>query len=165
MILRKAEKGEEQLCYRFIEDARAYQRSLGFVQWTSDYPTLETVTDDIKIGTGYVFAEGEVPIGYCCILTDGEPVYSDIEGEWKSDRRYAVVHRMAFASEHRGSGLSSAAFDSLKKFCEQLGINAMRADTHADNKVMQHILLREGFEYCGLVSYYGSPRLAYERDW
>ena len=29
---------------------------------------------------------------------------------------------------------------------------------------MQHILVREGFEYCGLIQFGGGPRLAYEWD-
>ena len=32
------------------------------------------------------------------------------------------------------------------------------------NKVMQQILRREGFEYCGLIQFDGGPKLAYEWD-
>ena len=40
----------------------------------------------------------------------------------------------------------------------------MRADTHADNKVMQHLLESEGFTRCGIIHVAdGTPRIAYQR--
>ena len=32
-----------------------------------------------------------------------------------------------------------------------------------ENRRMQHILVKNGFEKCGVISYQGSPRLAYEK--
>ena len=43
-------------------------------------------------------------------------------------------------------------------------IDAIRVDTQEENKVMQQILRREGFEYCGLIQFDGGPKLAYEWD-
>jgi RimJ/RimL family protein N-acetyltransferase len=164
MILRQARKGEARVCYQFIEDARAYHKSMGFEQWHSDYPTLQTVEDDIKNGTGYVFAEGDAPIGYCCIIVGDEPAYHVIDGAWKTDRAYAVVHRMAFGAGSRGKGLSKDAFSLIKELCEKNEIDAVRVDTQSENKVMQHILAQVGFAYCGLVTFDGGPKLAYEWD-
>ena len=37
-------------------------------------------------------------------------------------------------------------------------------DTHADNKVMQHLLESEGFTRCGIIHVEdGTPRIAYQR--
>lgn len=74
-----------------------YHRSLGFVQWHPGYPTLQTIEDDIAAGSGYVFADGDDVYGYCCIVIGDEPAYRVIDGAWKTDRAYAVVHRMAFS--------------------------------------------------------------------
>ena len=52
MILRRACAGEDKIAYQCIEDARAYHRSLGFVQWHPGYPTLQTIKDDIDAGVG-----------------------------------------------------------------------------------------------------------------
>ncbi|MBR6616235.1 MAG: GNAT family N-acetyltransferase, partial [Lachnospiraceae bacterium] len=60
--------------------------------------------------------------------------------------------------------LSSLAFSLIKDFCVENGIEAIRVDTQDENKVMQHILEREDFEYCGLVTFDGGPKLAYEWD-
>ena len=164
MILRKARKGEEHTAYQCIEDARAYHKSLGFVQWHPNYPTLSSIAGDIENGNGFVFAEDDVILGYCCIMIGDEPAYRVIDGAWKTERTYAVVHRMAFAEHSRGKHLSSKAFSLIKEHCIENGIGAIRVDTQDENKVMQHILTKEGFAYCGLVTFDGGPKLAYEWD-
>ena len=83
---------------------------------------------------------------------------------WKTDRPYAVVHRMAFRQHSRGKGLCGKAISLIKDYCTEHGINALRVDTQGENKVMQHIIAREGFAYCGLVFFDGGPKLAYEWD-
>ena len=41
---------------------------------------------------------------------------------------------------------------------------SLRADTHADNKVMQHLLEKNGFTRCGVIHVAdGSPRFAYQK--
>ena len=164
MLLRNAKTNEAKAAYQCIEDARVYHSSFGFVQWHPGYPTLATIEGDIEAGIGYVFAEGEEIYGYCCIIIGDEPAYHVIDGAWKTDRPYAVVHRMAFSESARGKGLSGKAFALIKEFCIENGIEAIRVDTQDENKVMQHILEREEFAYCGLVTFDGGPKLAYEWD-
>ncbi len=65
--------------------------------------TQQTILDDIARNIGYVFTDGKGVIGYCCIIIGDEPAYHVIDGAWKTDRPYAVVHRMAFSRESRGS--------------------------------------------------------------
>jgi GNAT superfamily N-acetyltransferase len=162
--MKPAEQHEARMCYQCIEDARAYHKSLGFEQWHPDYPTQQTIFDDIARGIGYVFSDGTGVIGYCCIVIGDEPAYHEIDGAWKSDWSYAVVHRMAFNRRARGGGLSKAAFSLIRTFCRLNHVDAIRLDTQEENKVMQHILDREGFEYCDLIQFDGGPKLAYEWD-
>ena len=164
MILRPARQHEAEICYQCIEDARAYHASLGFEQWHPDYPTRQTILDDIADHTGYAFEDDTGVIGYCCIIIGDEPAYHEIDGAWKTNRPYAVLHRLSFSRKARGSGLSGEAFRLIKEFCLQNDVDAIRADTQDENKVMQHILDREEFEYCGLVWFGGGRKLAYEWD-
>ena len=164
MELRLANLKEAELCYQCIEDARAYHKSLGFEQWHPDYPTQQTIMEDISKNIGYVFEKDNEVIGYCCMIFGDEPAYKRIDGAWKTEKPYAVVHRMAFSSKARGSGLSRKAFRLIKDFCMSNHIDAIRVDTQEENKVMQHILSREGFAYCGLIQFGGGPKQAYEWD-
>ena len=137
---------------------------MGFVQWHPNYPTIHTIEKDIAEGIGFVFAEGQEIFGYCCIIIGDEPAYHVIDGAWKTDKAYAVVHRMAFGQRSRGKGLCGKALSLIKGYCIENGIEAIRVDTQQENTVMQHILAREGFDYCGTVTFDGGPKLAYEWD-
>ena len=150
------------LCLSFIDDARAHQREQGFVQWADNYPNADTVGEDIALGRAFMIALDGIPFGYLCIDFAGEPVYNDIDGEWKYDGSCAAVHRVAFGSSARGKGASRELFRLVRELCRERGVNAIRIDTHERNKKMQHVLEREGFVHCGTVYYSGSPRMAYE---
>ena len=164
MKIRLANQNEAEDSYQCIEDARAYHKSLGFEQWHPDYPTLHTILVDIDQNIGYVFVKDDEIIGYCCIVFGDEPAYKRIDGAWKTEKPYAVVHRMAFRNKERGAGLSHEAFQLIKDLCLIKHVDAIRLDTQEENKVMQHILNREGFAYCGTVHFDGGPKLGYEWD-
>lgn len=164
MILRKALAEEVHTAYQCIEDARKYHRALEFVQWYPAYPTVDTLREDVEKGVGFVITENDEILGYCCIICDDEPAYNVIDGAWRTDRPYAVIHRLAFSDKSRGKGMSAKAFLLIKNYCLNNGIAAIRVDTQEENKVMQHILLREGFACCGTVTFDGGPKLAYEWD-
>ncbi len=68
-----------------------------------------------------------------------------------------TLHRVA------GDGKAHGIFDAIAKFCEQK-ISHLRIDTHEDNKVMQHLIEKNGFQRCGIIYVEdGSPRIAYEK--
>lgn len=55
-------------------------------------------------------------------------------------------------------------FCQCLNFCADL-IDEIRIDTHADNKVMQDAILKNGFIYCGIITGSdGNPRLAYQKS-
>lgn len=165
MNIRKAKSVEAEMCYGFINDAREYHAKLGFVQWHDGYPVLQTIIDDINAEIGYAFVdESDKPVGYCCFVVGEEPAYRIIDGRWLNNNPYAVVHRMAFGKSVRGKGASAKAVALLKNLSVSLGITSIRVDTQAENKVMQHILEREGFVHCGYVQFDGGQKLAYEWD-
>ena len=79
-------------------------------------------------------------------------------GQWVDDTLpYHVVHRIG--SYPHIHGIFSAIID----WCFTHDRN-IRIDTHRDNLIMQHNLLKHGFTYCGIIYLLsGSPRLAYQR--
>ena len=49
------------------------------------------------------------------------------------------------------------------EFCSEK-ISHLRIDTHEDNIVMQHLIIKNGFRKCGIIHIAdGSPRIAYEK--
>lgn len=126
---------------------------------------MNTIANDIETKTGFVFIDDGVIVGYVCIIIGDEPAYHAIDGTRKTNLPYAVVHRIAFSESSRGKGLSRTAFSLIRIYCMQRDVHSIRVDTQAENKPMQHILKREGFEYCGLVTFDGGPKLAFELEW
>lgn len=158
-----AQAGELARCWEIIAGGRAFQQEQGFVQWTEDYPNEETLREDIRVQKGYVLkVDGQIA-GYLCLDFDGEPAYDHIEGRWRADRPYAVVHRMAFAREFRDRGLSAEAFRLIDGLCRERGVDYIRMDTDFPNKRMQHVLEKSGFVQCGVVIFQGSGKLAYDK--
>ena len=161
LTLAKAE--DVELCGRILEEGRQFQREQGFVQWTDDYPNTDTVRSDVAAGVGYVLKADGVIAGYMCIDFSEEPAYAEIEGEWRSEQVYAVVHRMAFSSKFRGVGLADTAFALVEELCRDNRIAYIRMDTDFPNKRMQHILEKNRYIRCGVVVFQGSGKLAYDK--
>lgn len=158
-----AKKEEAEICGKILDDGRKFQQEQGFVQWTENYPNINTVYNDIENEKGYVIKIDGKIAGYMCIDFSGEPAYADIKGAWRTEKNYAVVHRMAFSKEFIGSGLADRAFGLIEKVCLDRGVPYIRIDTDFPNKRMQHILEKNGFVKCGVVVFQGSEKIAYDK--
>lgn len=114
---------------------------------------------DIDTNRLFVYmVNGQMQAVFAFVLGE-DPTYKVIEdGQWLNDTLpYGTLHRLASAGESKGIG--KAVVEWCLEHCESL-----RADTHADNKVMQHLLESEGFTRCGIIHVEdGTPRIAYQR--
>ena len=128
-------------------------------QWQNGYPTLDNVALDIEKEGAFVVEDSGRVVGYFAFLPSPEPTYARIyDGEWVDDvLPYYVVHRIASLPDVHG------IFDSIMAFCHARTKN-IRIDTHRDNRIMQHNILKHGFRYCGIILLLnGDERLAYQR--
>lgn len=126
-------------------------------QWGDNYPEEELLRADIADGNLYaVCADGRICGVFAFILGEDE-TYGVIEdGAWLSDERYGTIHRIASDGTVRG------IFEDVLNFCKNV-IGHLRIDTHADNKVMQHKIEKNGFHRCGIIYQKdGTTRIAYE---
>ena len=129
-------------------------------QWNTAWPPEALVKEDIRTGRLFVAVQG-AQIAAAFVYLQGveiDPTYASIEnGAWGRDGEYGVVHRLASGGTVPGMG--KACLDWALARCRYL-----RIDTHADNHIMQKLIARAGFRYCGIIRVAdGSPRLAYER--
>jgi len=128
-------------------------------QWGKTNPPLEKVVNDIQTGRSYVCVQGEEIAAVFYYAQEADPTYDVIEdGTWPNDRPYGVVHRIASAGTVKGAGAFCLnwAFEQCQN---------MRIDTHRDNIVMQNLLKKLGFVYCGIIYIAdGSERLAYQKE-
>ena len=143
---------------KIYDHARKFMAATGNpTQWTGNYPSAELLREDIAAGVLYTVCEGETVRGVFLFRIGEDPTYREIwDGHWHSDREYGVIHRVA------GDG-SGGIFDACLAFCRER-CDYLRIDTHENNRVMQHILEKNGFRRCGrILTDNGSPRIAYDR--
>ena len=137
--------------------ARGFMAKTGNpTQWGTHYPPREMLEVDIPAGNLYV-VEDEVIHGVFAWFTEPDPTYGYIEdGAWLNDSPYGTLHRVAAD----GSG---GVFAAVLNFAASRNPH-IRIDTHADNKVMQHVLEKYGFKRTGIIYLEdGDPRIAYEK--
>ena len=159
MNVRKALPKDLPALLAIFDYARVFMAAHGNpTQWPPSYPDGELMGQEIARGVCYVLEqEGRVE-GTFCYIPGVEPTYLKIDqGAWPDDRPYATIHRLASTGDRRG--VASEVIAWCLEHCESL-----RADTHADNKIMQHLLEKNGFTRCGIIHVAdGTPRIAYQR--
>ena len=142
-----------------LEAAKGIMRASGNLdQWSDGYPSEETIRTDIGKEVGFVVVDDAVIVAYFAFIPSPEPTYSRIvDGAWLDDTLpYHVIHRIGSLPDAHG------VFKSIMDWCSARDPN-LRIDTHRDNRIMQHCILRYGFLYCGIIYLAnGDERLAYQ---
>ena len=124
----------EQILEIYAHARKAMADSGNPTQWGDSYPPQEMLEEDIDSNRLFVYT-----VNGCL------------------EAVFAFIHRLASAGDRRG--VASEVIAWCLEHCESL-----RADTHADNKIMQHLLEENGFTKCGIIHVEdGTPRIAYQK--
>ena len=136
-------------------------------QWGHEFPREAVVRDDIANQRTMLLVDTkdgrERILAQFAVCPGEDPTYQTIDGAWLDDESYVTIHRVA------SSGLvRHAARECIKWALQHYG--NVRADTHPNNKAMQHVLESSGFARCGLIELNDRPtdttRIAYQRhEW
>ena len=159
MTVRSAQKEDLAAIMATLEAAKGIMRASGNTgQWTDGYPSEEVILQDIRNGNGFVVTEEGQVAGYFAFIASPEPTYARIyQGSWLEDSLpYHVIHRIGSYPHIHG------VFKTIMDWCHARERN-LRIDTHRDNHIMQHCILKYGFQYCGIIFLAsGDERLAYQ---
>ena len=157
--VRKASADDLPTIMDVLAAAKQIMRSSGnLLQWTGGYPSEDVIMKDIQKGAGHVVTDDGRVVGYFAFLQSPEPTYSEIfGGKWIDDSLpYHVIHRIGSYPDVHG------IFKCIIDWCRAEDSN-LRIDTHRDNKIMRHNILKYGFIYCGVIYLEsGDERLAYQ---
>ncbi len=144
---------------RIYASARTFMKESGnATQWGDHFPPEELIREDIAKGRSYVVTnDGRICGAFAFIIGD-DPTYRKIEdGAWQDQSPYGTIHRVA------SDGSAHGIFDEIVRFCTRK-IPHLRIDTHRDNRVMRHLIERNGFSRCGIIHVAdGTARIAYEK--
>lgn len=138
--------------------ARKYMADNGnSTQWADSYPNREMLKKDIQNEHLFVYMENNIIHGVFAFIIGPEATYSYIEnGSWKDEDPYGTIHRIA------SDGFVKGVFNQCMDFCKKR-ISNLRIDTHSNNRKMQHLIEKNGFEKCGIIYVQnGTPRIAYQ---
>ncbi len=157
-MVRLAKNEEFDEIWAIYLEARQFMKETGNpTQWGDFNPTIPMLKEDIALQRLYVVERDGELCGVFLFAFGPDPWYAVIEnGNWKDDAPYGVLHRVAAKTKERGVFRECMDFALTQ-------IRHLRIDTHEDNKVMQHVLEKNGFVPCGTIYIdTGSPRIAYE---
>lgn len=165
MIFRKATCNDIEFIMTIIKQAQKYLKSKGINQWQNNYPNKEIIESDIKEGSSHVLINNNKIIATVALSFSGEKTYQNIyNGEWLTNGRYAVIHRIAVENNYKGKGIFSIIIDYAVKICFDNNVYSIKIDTHEENESMKKTLINNGFLYCGIIYLEdGAKRLAYEK--
>lgn len=161
--IRKADYADLDRIMEIFDVARKFMASTGNPnQWINGYPQRELMESEIAEGHCYVCVTcdgDEKVVATFCFIEGPDPTYSYIEdGEWPDDSPYYVIHRLA--SDQGVHGITEQCIEWCMKVSP-----CLRVDTHSDNKVMQHLLAKNGFVRCGIIYVAnGTPRIAFYKN-
>ena len=158
--IRKAKMEDLDSIMKIYNRARKFMAQTGNPnQWGNSKPYREWIEHDIEVGKCYVCVEKLTIAAVFYFAIEEDPTYKVIyEGQWLSNNSYGVVHRIASAGCVKGAG----------EFCLKWAIKQsgnLRIDTHENNVVMQSLLKKLDFQYCGIIHLEnGDPRLAFQYE-
>lgn len=157
MLIREAAMSDMPVLLEIYERARNFMKSSGNPnQWTNGYPNEKVLKEDIDKHELFVAEEDGVVHGCFVFYIGIDPCYLNIyDGQWLNDEEYGVIHRIATRGLQKGVGqfILSSCLAKVKN---------LRMDTHEDNKVMQNLLIRNGFVHVGTIYLKnGQSRLAF----
>ncbi|WP_294155627.1 GNAT family N-acetyltransferase [uncultured Clostridium sp.] len=165
MEFRKTVKEDINKVMNIIRQAQYYFKEQGIDQWQNNYPNIETIQNDIDNGISYVLLKDGEVVATAAVSFDKEKTYNVIyEGQWLSNEKYAVIHRVAVDNNYKGIGLSSQIIDKVCEMCRINNVYSIKIDTHEDNKSMQKMIEKNHFKYCGkIILEDGNWRIAFEK--
>jgi len=158
--IRLAEPSDMQSIMQVMDAAKQIMRASGNLhQWVNGYPSEAVIGADMEKHVGYVIEENGRIIAYFAFISSPDPTYAKIyEGQWLDEEMpYHVIHRIgSYPNVHH-------VFDDIMEYCFSHDPN-IRIDTHRENTIMQHNILKHGFTYCGIIYLAsGDERLAYQK--
>lgn len=156
MQIRKIKKKEIPLAFLCIEDAKELLKSKGSTQWqdTDGYPNIDDLYNDYKENKVFVALINNSIAGVITLSYKPEKCYENIfAGQWLTDNKiYGVIHRIATKKEYYHQHVGSKLIKHTIRIAKKDNIQSIRIDTMENNLPMKHIIIENGFNYCGKIN-------------
>ncbi len=145
-MIRQANIKDLDAIMKVMSYAREYMKANSNpTQWGDDYPSEEVLKNDIAQKELYVYEVDNVIHAAFVIMQREDPCYNVIlDGAWEYDEEYAAIHRVASAGTKKG------VVDKIMEYAKEI-FSYIRIDTHENNHIMKHLILKHGFKRSGKI--------------
>ena len=157
MQLRPATLEDVPTVMALIRRVVPIMRASGNLQWDDAYPTAALFTNDVALSQLWLAIIDDQIAGVAAITTEQEHEYAHVG--WDITEPAIVVHRLAVDPAFRGQGVASALMQQAEHVAHEQGITVLRADTSAENAVMQRLFPRLGYTFAGEIELQVRPGL------
>lgn len=153
LILRKATHQDIPQLLSLFSEAKDYLKAQGIDQWQTDGPDRLSIVEDISKERTYVYEYNQHIVATAALWLEKDPSYDEIiDGQWLNlSEPYTAIHKVAVSPSMKGKSLGYSLLKELIQISKHLNYRSVRIDTHPDNKQMQHVIQKTGFQYCGIV--------------
>lgn len=165
-MIRKAITDDKASVCEIYKQAKESMRKNGIDQWQDGYPNGDSFSSDCENGISIVAVDEGHIIATAAAYIGHEPTYDKIfDGKWLTDNgTYGIIHRIAVSTDAKKKGVATSIVEYTEILCRENSISSMRCDTHRDNKLMQGMLKKNGYKYCGIIYLdNGDERLGFEK--
>ena len=154
VLLRDATEDDLQDIVNIITYARKKLGERGVDQWQSpEYPTGDYYREDMSRGECFVLTHGDDVAAVFSLSFDHDPDQDTItDGKWSAAEPYCTLHRCAVAEKYRGTEMASIMMRYAEQKALELGMKAIRTDTHRNNKSMKRLLADCNYRYRGNIT-------------
>ena len=156
-----------------VQQTVAEMKTYGNNQWDEAYPLRDRFVQDLSNQALYVAPStiaGRHPselrtselMGF--IVVDNEEPDGYDAMNWRSDRPFLVIHRLAVSIHHRDQGVASALEAFACQLARTQNLTYLKVDTHSTNLRMQQFLERKGYVKTGEMIANGKDKPFYCYD-
>lgn len=164
LSLRKAVLDEVDAIWEILQQAILKRKEEGSDQWQDGYPNIDVIKNDLQNDSAYVVIQDESKIiAYVAISDKGESSYENLDGEWLTNDKYVVIHRVAVSQENKIKGLGTWIMLEAEKVAISKNITSIKVDTNFDNIGMLRVFEKLDYKFCGEVLQRGDARKAFEK--
>lgn len=130
--IEKGQSSELDTIFQMYLNAKHQLEQNGIYQWTTNYPTLSILQEDLKKGVLYTLQLQNEIIGAINISEEQEDEYQSINWQY-NDSKVLVIHRLVIDPKHQQQGYAKQLMDFAEDVAIQNKYTSIRLDVYSQN--------------------------------
>ncbi|GAB3924316.1 GNAT family N-acetyltransferase [Mucilaginibacter myungsuensis] len=159
MQIRKATIADIPAIMQVVKEVIPVMRASGNFQWDDKYPNPQVFESDIAADQLWVAnVDGDLA-GLVAITTEQYPEYA--QAGLDISQTAIVIHRLAVSPRFKGKGVAINLVLQADAVAKERGIDILRIDTNAENKIARNLFTKAGYEFRGEITLQFRPGLKF----